>query len=225
MSREKMFFLFLIIAIVVAALVFVRSAGQWLVTPDQIAQADLLVVMMGPVPDRALQAKTLYEQGLAHQIVFTNEYQPGAEQLKTLGIELQTTAEVFRSALLKLGIPDSSITILPVYSTSTSDEAVNIGRYLTEHPQYKKVIVVTSSYHTKRTGLIFNKLKKILPNAVSFTISPNPFTDYNGKKWWSDRISFKLTILEYIKLINYFLSEQFQMAKQMKNHESFNRQH
>lgn len=204
-----------IVAGVVILLVLLRQAGNWLIDTDQPAPADLMVVMMGPVPDRALQAVDLFKSGVAHAIVFTDEYQPGAEQLKPFGIELETTAQVFRKALVKLGVPDTAIQILPYISSSTVDEAINLGKFLQDNPKSGRVIVVSSSYHTRRTKMIFKKLTKLLDHQTTFIISPNPYTEFNSRQWWTDRMSTKLLVLEYIKMMNFVLNEQFQMRKQL----------
>lgn len=206
----------------IAALTFiigwlaVRSMAGWLVVSDALLPADAIVIMMGPVPDRALQAKSLYEQGLSRKIIFTNEFQPGADQLKDFDIQLETTADVFRKALLKLGVPDSAIMMLPDVSSSTQEEALFICRHAQKHPDLGSLIVVTSSYHSRRTRSIYHAINQAMPKKLHIAISPNQHTLYKVPDWWNDRTTAKLMILEYIKLTHFQLIERWKLGAQIK---------
>lgn len=215
MNAPRSMLVILIVAFL-ALIVFALKAGGWLVRNDELRPSDLIVIMMGPVPDRALQAAELYQKGFAKHIVFTNEFQPGADQLEPLGIKLETTADVFRKALVKLGVPDSAIILLPYVSSSTQDEALWIAKFLADNPQYQSLILVTSSYHSRRAGAIFRQVLRHLPDRLQMTVSPNPYTSFRVEDWWKDRMSAKLLILEYIKWTHFQLSERWRIKKELR---------
>lgn len=86
----------IILTFLAVAIHIFNNLGYWLIKSDQTKKADLIFILLGPVPDRALQAYDLYKAGFAEKIVFANEFQFGSEQLKPYGITLENTASVFK---------------------------------------------------------------------------------------------------------------------------------
>lgn len=191
------------------AFYIVPNMGKRLVYSQQLKQADLIFILMGSIPDRALQASDVYRQGYAKHIVFANEQQFGAEKLKQYGIELETTASIIKRTLIKLGVAQEQIEALPNIATSTQDEAILLRNYLVQHPEIKKIILVTSSYHTRRASIIFTKALKKANLKATIVMSENPYSDFKPVKWWNDRGSSYMVLLEHLKLLNFYLREQF----------------
>ncbi len=185
--------------------------GKWLIHSQDLQKSDLIFVLMGSIPDRALQTADIYHSGYAGKIVFANEQQFGAEKLKPYGIELETTASILKSTLVKLRVPQDSIEILPNVATCTQDEAIILRDYLKLHPLVKSVIIVTSSYHSQRVSRIFGKALKKSNQSVTLVISSNKYTDFKPIKWWKERDSAIMVFMEYMKLINFYLIEQFKL--------------
>lgn len=190
-------------------LYIVPNLGKRLVYAQQLKQADLIFILMGSIPDRALQASDIYRQGYAKHILFANEQQFGAEKLKQYGIELETTASIIKRTLVKLGVDEEQIEVLPNIATSTQDEAILLRHYLAQHPDIKNVILVTSSYHTRRASIIFTKALKKANLKVTILVSENPYSDFKPIKWWTDRGSSYMVLLEHLKLLNFYFREQF----------------
>ncbi|MBU4350680.1 YdcF family protein, partial [bacterium] len=61
------FFIFLSIFIV-------PNLGQWLVVMDELQESDMIVVLMGSVYDRILEAADLYDEGYSDRIVLINSF-------------------------------------------------------------------------------------------------------------------------------------------------------
>ena len=94
----------------------------------------------------------LYEQGLAPLIVIArSENTP----IVDLGLVPNDT-DVSVGVMEKLGVPPEKIIILPFPGgvTSTFDEAAALRKYLEAH-QVRKIILVTSAFHTRRASWIF----------------------------------------------------------------------
>lgn len=156
-----------------------------------------------------MQAYDLYEANYSNEIIFTENYIPGEEYLDD-NLNYITGAQAAKLLLLDLGVKEEDITFLKDKSANTFDEVVNITKYI-KNKDYKKVILVTSPYHSRRTNLMFNKsIKK--NNLKIETISfPTKYEEFDKTKWYKNRENFNNVILETLKLINFFINEQFKL--------------
>lgn len=212
-KRKKTSILLCLIVLICLLMCFyvVPNMGKRLVYSQQLKQADLIFILMGSIPDRALQASDIYSQGYANHILFANEQQFGAEKLKQYGIELETTASIIKRTLVKLGVAEEHIEALPNIATSTQDEAKLLRDYIIQHPEIKNIILVSSSYHTRRASIIFTKALVKANLNVTLMMSENPYSDFKPVKWWKDRASSYMVLLEHLKLLNFYFREQFEL--------------
>lgn len=212
-SLKKMWLVYFIIAAVflVTALVVIKNMGKYLVFSQKPEKSDLIVVLLGPIPDRALQAYDLYKAGYAKKILFANEFQFGAEKLKPFSIELENTSSILKRTLIKLGTTEDDVVILKDITASTQQEALAVSEYVQQHKEIRSILLVTSSYHSRRTFKIFTKALKRTGREIAVISSPSVYTDFNPNRWWNDRDSAKMVFLEYLKLMNYYLNEQFNL--------------
>lgn len=206
---------FITIAVLLALLItgffLFGKMGKWLVKSQNPEKANFIFVLLGPVPDRALEAFDLYKAGYAGKIVFANEFQYGADQLSPYGITLENTSSVFQRTLIQLGVKPEDIEILPQTTASTQEEAIAFRDYLSKHADYQQVLLVTSSYHSRRTTLIFEKaISKSNPDFKIVSV-PSRYTGFNAEKWWENRDNAKMVVLEYVKLLNFMLIERFRL--------------
>ena len=211
--QPKIVFVALFAVFLLWMLWFATHAGSRLVVADEVESADLIMILLGPIPDRTLQAADLYHQGVSSKIVFCNDYQPGARQLREYQIELDNIADIAKNTLVKLGVQAEHILILDHYTSSTQDEALRLREYLLENPDIKSVILVTSSYHSRRTFKIFSKAINRAGLDTDLYISKNPYTEFSGENWWKDRSSATMVIFEYLKLANFYLIEQHRIER------------
>ncbi|NTW24665.1 MAG: YdcF family protein [Lentimicrobium sp.] len=189
----------------------IRNMGKYLVFSQKPEKSDLIVVLLGPIPDRALQAFDLYNAGYAGKILFANEFQYGADKLKPFGIELENTSSILKRTLIKLGTAEEDVIILKKITASTQEEAQAVAEYVQLHEEIRSILLVTSSYHSRRTFKIFSKALKGADREITVISSPSIYTDFNQYRWWNDRDSAKMVFLEYLKLMNYYLIEQFKL--------------
>ena len=65
---------FLLAFFILAGIFMVPSLGQWLVVNDELKESDVILVLMGSVYDRILEAVDLYNEGYSDRIVLINSY-------------------------------------------------------------------------------------------------------------------------------------------------------
>ena len=210
-KHKRVVLVILLLIIVVLLVFFIRHAGENLVVSHDFDSADMIMVLLGPIPDRVLQAADLYHQGVAPKIVFCNDHHPGSFQLAEHGIFLENTADIAKNTLLQLGVPDSVIHVFDQATASTQDEAIVLRDHLKGHPEIRSVVLVTSSYHSKRTYRIFSKAVSRGGLDVQIYTSDNPYTNFYQRRWWRDRPSAAMVLLEYLKLLNFYLIEQHRL--------------
>ena len=191
------FFLFFL-----ASIWMVPRMGTYLVYQDKLQKADATVVLMGNIPDRVLEAYDLYEEGYSPKIIIVMANRYGIEVFRRKGIPLDGQTAIARKALTGLGMPADSIIILPGDAKSTQDEAVAVRNYLEKHPEVDTLLLVTSSYHSRRAALTFEKEFSLLSHPVIVISCPSKYTGFDDKTWWKDRESAKQVFFEYLKLVN-----------------------
>ena len=195
-----------------------RKAGTWLVKEDEVGNADAIVMLMGNLSDRALQVADLYMEGKASQVWVVEPYTNDYEALEERGVHLTTDTERAYRALTGLGIPTDRITALPGGSTSTRMEAEIVRDYLHTNSLQKKMhietlLLVTSSWHTRRSYNLFKAAFRALEDPPVVCCSPSSYSVFHDDKWWKYREDIQDVVDEYLKMINFFLFEKRKLRK------------
>ncbi|MCW5891693.1 MAG: YdcF family protein [bacterium] len=192
------------------ALLAMRGAGTFLVVADPLpARADVIVVLAGSVPDRALEAARLWKAGVAPRIVTTRtRLHPAEDTLRALGVHLEEEHERLGRALAGLGVPADALTVLPTRADSTVSEASVIARWACGH-DLRTLVVVTSPAHTRRARLI---LRRLLPAETEIAVVATPDDPFPAAAWWRDRRAAKYVLREWEKLAHYWLRERGRLA-------------
>jgi uncharacterized SAM-binding protein YcdF (DUF218 family) len=184
-----------------------RRAGNWLVKDEIAGQADAMVLLMGSFPPRVLQAIDIYNEGRTRRIIIVNEYRGPYKMLTDKGVEVIGTTAQALNALVTLGIPPDSITILPGEAQSTLTEVMVTVDYLSKHPEIRSLIIVSSPSHMRRSGLIFRKAIKFSGLDVTIGYSPSKYTGFNPGQWWKSKEDIQIVLSEYLKLTSFVLFE------------------
>ncbi len=151
--------------------------AKWLIKQDTLQKADAMIVLSGGSFDRGNEAAKIYKQEFAPQIIC-----PGgnkAYEFEILGMNLKES-QVAKMNLQRHNIPDSAIIIVP-FGTSTAEEA----RYLlpiVKEKNYRKVILLTSLYHTRRAHKVFENVFK--KSGVQFIVRGAKSSRFDEYKWW-----------------------------------------
>jgi uncharacterized SAM-binding protein YcdF (DUF218 family) len=94
------------------------------------------------------------------------------------------------------GYPKSYFIRFPSRALSTRDEA-RVAAAEFQQLGLKRVILVTSDYHTRRAGNLF----RAAAPGVSFVVVAAPDLHFTPRGWWRDREGRKTFLLEWMKTI------------------------
>lgn len=160
-----------------------EAASLWIVQ-DRIEPADVIIVIGDDnfSADRAAEASALFRAGWAPQIIAS-----GRMLRPYLSI-----ADLIARDLQSQGVPASAIQRFTHKADNTREEAEGL-RVLAQQKGWRRILLVTSNYHTRRARYIFHK---VLPGSVRLEIAGAPDSDFNPATWWESRRGRKLFFLE-----------------------------
>lgn len=142
---------------------------------DNPAPADAIVVLVGGWECRALRAAQLYRQGLA-PVVLINASAP-------VPYADLCDSSLNRAVLIHAGVPEDRIVILPKIATSTRDEAEQVRTYLSGRAA-RRIIVVTTAFHTSRSRWIFRRMLRGTGVDVRAAAADDP--RFNESNWYTN---------------------------------------
>ncbi|MBL4753515.1 MAG: YdcF family protein [Flavobacteriales bacterium] len=178
---------------------FYRAAGAWLIVEDPLEPADAIFLLGGGAFDRVNETAKLLEQGIADKVICSGSWVSGV--LKILKMEYKE-AEVSRLGLVNNhGIAVENVDVI-LEGTSTKEESELILAYCKKN-QFKTVIVLSSTFHTRRVSDVFKPLLE--PEGIKVIIHGAPSSSYNEDEWWKDEGGMIMVNNEYMKHIYYFL--------------------
>jgi uncharacterized SAM-binding protein YcdF (DUF218 family) len=185
-------------------LIIVWVIGAWwgaraLVVSEPLASADAIVVLSGSSAflERTQKAAQLYHEGRAPLILLTNDQTRGgwstAQQRNPFFVERAT------DELIKAGVPQENIRIVPGVAETTHDEALIVKEY-TVNEGFQSVVVVTSSYHSRRALRTLQQAfagTRTTIGLESATAAPSAF-------WWLRLEGWRTVGIEFVKLVYYW---------------------
>ncbi len=176
------------------------GVADTLIVSDNLQPADVIVLLNSEVNTRPFRASQLYKQGLAPLIVIARSESTPTIDLGLLPNDTDTSVAVME----KLGVPADKIIILPFPGgvTSTFDEASAVRQYVAAH-QTRRIILVTSAFHTRRARWTFEKVLAGLP--VTLEMVAVPYAGFDQTNWWKNETGLITLNNEYIKLIYYLV--------------------
>jgi len=200
MFRPRLLFPVLVLTIAIGlALLGLRMAGAWLIVDDALQPARSVVVLGGQVPFRAAEAAAVYRQGWAHEVwltqggVFADDV-----ALAKLGIQRSPEYTYSRQVLERLGVPSGAIRLLPGVNQNTADEMRTIAREL-KASGGDRVIIITSSYHTRRVHVLWRALAGKNAHATIRYTRGEPF---DSAHWWRGTGEAMAVSREWFGLLN-----------------------
>jgi uncharacterized SAM-binding protein YcdF (DUF218 family) len=116
------------------------------------------------------------------------------------------TSSLMKNYALELGVPEDKIIVsIPDVEVSTRGESVANLELLNKN-HVKKFLLVTSSYHTRRSKLMYENAISLLEYDIKFIVYPaqDPFVPIQG--WWRLRTGQKGVLFEYIKSVAYYFN-------------------
>jgi uncharacterized SAM-binding protein YcdF (DUF218 family) len=200
-----LFFLIIILYILVSQYhaPILTALGSYLVLEHPAEKSDLIVCLAGGNVSRGLATADAYHEGLAPAVYTSKEEPPdGYEMLKERGIEYPETIDLMLTLLEALDIPREALHTSQGPVKSTFEEAVALRDFVKRGKQ-RSLILITSPTHSRRAWLTFKKVFEDME--VRILMRPSPYTDFRPEDWWKRRRYVRAVIIEYQKLIYYFI--------------------
>lgn len=176
-------FLILVIADFWKHDVILSSMWNYLVVNEEPKQSDVIIVLSGG-NGRVEYGVKLYQSGYADKLLLSG-----------------SSPRMLRQAM-SLGVPEDHI-LLENKSRTTFGNA-KYSSEIMRSQGFKSAIVVTSPYHTRRAGIIFNQFFQ----GWDLTICSIPYDSSTSSNWWKDKNTATNVITEYLKLGWYYLFER-----------------
>jgi len=185
-----------------------NGLGAYLVYEEPSRQADVIAVLNNwhETITRTRGAVDLYQQGLANTIFVPRmKRMTGVEEMTQRGLTVPEHRDIVVSIMKKLNVPQADIVTSDQEATSTKEEA-EVLAHATRQNGWKRVIVVTSKYHSRRAYVICKDAVRDTATVISV---PTPYDPYEAKGWWQRPEDRRHVALEYQKLLLYYLQRVF----------------
>lgn len=183
-----LFLLFLACFVLVIYLVrhpLLRMAGRFWIVNDFPAASDA-IVMLGDdnySADRATRAAELLKAGWAPRIIASGRYLRPYVSI----------AQLEQHDLTDRGVPASAVVPLAHHAADTKEEAAVIGKFISAQG-WKRILLVTSNYHTRRARYIFSRT---LPSGTVLRVVAASDSEFDPSNWWRDRQGVKIFFHEF----------------------------
>ena len=174
-----------------------RVVGETLIVDEAPQPSDVIVVLGNDNywGERAARGAQLYRDRWAPQVIAS-----GAPVRPYASI-----ADLIRRDLIDRGVPAEAIVHFPNHTGSTREEAYAVRRLMREKG-WKRLIVVTSNYHTRRARYIY---RRVLDPADVRVVAAADST-YDPRAWWQSRGGLKIFFRECTAFVVAFVEMQFQ---------------
>lgn len=180
----------LVLLVVLSRDIWWPWVGEWLVSPDTPAPADLIVVLGGDFwGHRVVEAANLAVRGYApHVLISGPDYY--------LNGTPHPEGELATKFLVDKGYPPNLFWTFPHHAPDTLDEAKLLSAEL-KRLKANRLLIVTSNYHSRRSSILFHAL---LPFSEIRVIGV-PEDYFEPKFWWKTQSSRELVRSEWMKII------------------------
>jgi uncharacterized SAM-binding protein YcdF (DUF218 family) len=195
MKRARLFVL--AVLILVAVVVAFRGAGRWLEREDPLAHADVIFVLSGAMPQRAVEGAKVFAMGYAPEVWLSRPENP-ADELAKLGIHFAGEEDYNRQILIYEGVPETAIHLLPEQVANTEKELQEVGREMRSRGK-TTIILVTSPQHTRRVWTLWRTLVGGDSKAMVRAAHNDPF---DADHWWRTTRDIFSVVHESLGLVN-----------------------
>lgn len=162
-----------------------RLAGSFWVKSDPPASSDVIVVLSDDdfTADRSTRAADLYHDGWAPRVVGSGRW------LRPY----LSIAELMQRDLEARGVPHQAIIPFAHNAANTLEELKGIRGFSEQHG-WKRIMIVTSNYHTRRTRYLCDH---VFPADVHVLVVAAPDHEYDPDSWWKTRAGLKTFFHEF----------------------------
>ncbi len=181
-------------------------AASYLAVEKPLQSADAIFVLSGSDAyiERADEAAKLFKEQIAPKIFLTDDGLKGGWNQKEQ--RNPYFAELARWELIRQGVPEDAIEILPTVVAGTNDEA-NLLVKISNERQLKSLLLVTSAYHSRRALRTFERkfAKEDLRVEIGMEYAQPGAQTLKPSSWWLSPIGWKTVSSEYVKTFYYWL--------------------
>jgi len=164
-----------------------RALGAFLVRAAEPRKADVAVILAGDWRGlRILRGGELVKAG----------YVPVALVDGPLAHYGQYESDLAVAFAVRHGYPESAFLRFPIHATSTDEEARLVVAELRRRG-WKRFLLVTSDYHTRRASRIFRKYI----GDLQMTVVAAPDASFTVDGWWKSREGRKAFAFEWMKTV------------------------
>ena len=189
----------LALGLAVGFVLFLPFAGRFFLVEDQLQRADLILVLAGARIERWLEAVDLYREGWAPRVVMSpGPIEPIEAGLQARGVRYPREGDLARDAAIALGVPPDAVVVLPSSVDNTAAEAAAVHALF---PSARRVIVVTSPYHTRRARFAFRREFK--HSGVDVIMRSTRYSGSTPARWWRRRGDVRYIMTEIPKYLAY----------------------
>jgi uncharacterized SAM-binding protein YcdF (DUF218 family) len=135
-------------------------------------------------------------------VLSSGRIEPAEEMVRARGIRFPREADLMKEAMVQLGVNAADIEIFPESVDNTAAEA-SVTRALSSSRNWRRIIVVTSKYHTRRSRYAFQRAFQ--GTGVDVQVHGSRFDDSRPDSWWKHRTDVRFVISEWQKLLAYRL--------------------
>jgi uncharacterized SAM-binding protein YcdF (DUF218 family) len=175
-----------------------------LVVEKSLERADAILVLSGSSTylERTQKAAEIFKTGVAPKIFLTDDGSRGGWDRTQQRNPF--FAERAKWELMKEGVPEDAIEILPGIVEGTQDEAIVAEKTLRER-NLRSILLVTSPYHTRRTLSTFETLLHKNAVEVGIVYPPPGGQSPSPNYWWLSARGWRFVAGEYLKIAYYWL--------------------
>ena len=193
----------LLLAVVGGGAAFVPFAGRFLVREDPLERADAIFVLAGTEIERPLEAVDLYKEGYGREILLSPGRAEAAElRIRALGVRYLLGYERTREAMVQLGVPESAVHVVTGAVDNTAEEATLL-RTMAGARGWRRVIIVTSKYHSRRSGFAFRR--ELRGAGITILVRTSRYDLSDPAHWWRSRADVRYVVSELQKWTLYRL--------------------
>jgi uncharacterized SAM-binding protein YcdF (DUF218 family) len=191
----------LIVIVGIAALagrLLMPYAAKQLMRSDPLQRADIIVVLGSSRYERTIEAGTLFREGWAPRILLMRPSDETRDSTRDrLGLHFPVFLDTQRDVLNQMHVPPSAVALSPTTQESTRDEAVAVADYARQNG-FRRIIIVTSPYHTARAGQLCDRAAK---GSFEIVVHPDRYEPAHPDRWWTFFPDRTDVVLEYLKRI------------------------
>lgn len=190
----------ILLAVLVVTLWGLAQVGHFLVVADPPAASDAIAMLDGGPPMREIEAAALYHRGFAPRILVSNARSPFSDVTRRLmqtGLPQDGSVDILRH----LHVPEAAIVRLDRQVENTHQELAVDFEYAKSHG-FRRLIIVTSPYHTRRVRVIWNaRYQAVVPALVE----PAAWERYDADRWWRSRRNLEFTLHELVGIAHFWI--------------------